>query len=308
MSMLQLIAEDVLLASSASRVVIQLADSQKGLRTVAEAVRANLNQLRHDPSAKEVLEADVWTSLQSQSDILVQDDLLSSDPALHAHLQKHYGADSRLVAPVQADGKSVGVIVIHGTDKTARWQENDIATVKAATEAVLSELQQQDRLILDRDVQGLRNAAAQAVLDEVRTKLNVQRCTLRRDVQGKGVFGVALESRSPGVRALLGDFTIVQSGQPVVQALLAKRAQVVQNDSRNATAEPAFQTMLDHYGDMRAQIVTPVVRNDGLVGVLSIHQLGTLRDWTKEETQYAWAATELLGEIMESSLGQGDKK
>ena len=67
--------------------------------------------------------------------------------------------------------------------------------------------------------------------------------------------------------------------QPVVLELQTGR-QVVQDDCRTAYDDPAFQRMLDAYGGLAAQIVTPVFDGDRLRAVVSLHQLGRPRAWT----------------------------
>ena len=79
------------------------------------------------------------------------------------------------------------------------------------------------------------------------------------------------------MRSLLGDFTIVQTGQPVIVKLLAERKQVIQEDCRSASSDPLFHKMLAHYGGMRAQMVTPFIVDDQLKGVLSVHELRDVR-------------------------------
>ena len=61
--------------------------------------------------------------------------------------------------------------------------------------------------------------------------------------------------------------------QPVVLEL-QKGRQVVQDDCRAAFDDPAFQRMLETYGGLAAQIVTPIFRADELVAIVSLHQLG----------------------------------
>ena len=139
----------------------------------------------------------------------------------------------------------------------------------------------------------------QAVLDALRLALDVQRCTFRQPVEAAYEFPVTFESRAEGVNALLGDFTIVQTGQPVIRKLLAERAQVVQNDCSIASTEPLFHTMLAHYGGMRAQIVTPFIVGDQLRGVLSIHELRHTRIWTEAEKALGMQAAQLIGGMFE---------
>ena len=74
--------------------------------------------------------------------------------------------------------------------------------------------------------------------------------------------------------------------QPVVRELALGR-QVVQDDCRAAYDDPAFHAMLDTYGGLAAQIVTPVLSGDRLVAIVSVHQLGAPRSWTDEEIEAA---------------------
>ena len=60
--------------------------------------------------------------------------------------------------------------------------------------------------------------------------------------------------------------------------------------------------MLKHYGDMRAQIVTPLFREDSLAAVLSIHELRDTRAWTREETALARSAARWLGLLIGATL------
>ena len=106
---------------------------------------------------------------------------------------------------------------------------------------------------------------------------------------------------APSAAGLI-DRTIIQSGQPVIEKMLAERTQVVQNDTRNASTEPLFHVMLKHYGDMRAQIVTPLFREDTLAAVLSVHSLKELRSWSGEETALARSAARLLGLLVGATL------
>src|SRR6185312_5811245 len=115
-------------------------------------------------------------------------------------------------------------------------------------------------------------------------------------------FRVTHESRAEGGRSFCGDFTIIQSGQPVIEKLLNERAQVVQEDCRVASTDPAFHVMLKHYGDMRAQIVTPFIQGSNLIGVLSIHELRSTRVWKKDEMKLGADATKLLGQLALADL------
>ena len=56
--------------------------------------------------------------------------------------------------------------------------------------------------------------------------------------------------------------------------------------------------MLATYGGLAAQIVTPVLRNGRLEGILSLHQLGAPRRWTDDEIAAATRAAEQVEELL----------
>ncbi len=87
------------------------------------------------------------------------------------------------------------------------------------------------------------------------------RTTLRRDVGGDYAFPVTNEACRPGVPSLKEERTIDLRTQPVVLEL-QKGRQIVQDDCRAAFDDPAFHRMLETYGGLAAQIVTPIFRAD----------------------------------------------
>ena len=128
------------------------------------------------------------------------------------------------------------------------------------------------------------------VLDELLASTDASRVTLRRDVPGTSPFPVVEESLAPGVGSLRGERSVHLPTQPVVLEVQQGR-QVVQDDCAAAHDDPAFQAMLEAYGGLAAQIVTPVLRDGRLEGILSLHQLGRRRRWTDDEVAAAsWAA------------------
>ena len=54
--------------------------------------------------------------------------------------------------------------------------------------------------------------------------------------------------------------------------------------------------MLELYGGLRAQIVTPIVRDGSVAAIVSLHQLGRTRRWTEDEVA---AASEAAGKVAE---------
>ncbi len=135
------------------------------------------------------------------------------------------------------------------------------------------------------------------VLDELLAATAASRVTLRQDDPGDYAFPVVEEALGPGVGSLRLERTVDLRRQPVVQELAVGR-QVVQDDCRTAYGDPAFQAMLDVYGGLAAQIVTPVLSGDRLVAIVSVHQLGASRGWSEEEIEAAAAAAIRIGELL----------
>ena len=121
-------------------------------------------------------------------------------------------------------------------------------------------------------------------LEQLLRDLGASRVTLREDVPGDYAFPVTHEALADGVRSLREERTVDLRTQPVVRELVRGR-QVVQASCRDAFDDPAFRAMLDTYGGLAAQIVTPVLRDGRLTAILSLHQLGAPRAWTSDEIE-----------------------
>ena len=90
------------------------------------------------------------------------------------------------------------------------------------------------------------------------------------------------EALAPGVKSIRNVQAPNMPRQPVVLEIVKGR-QVIQHDCLSAFADPDFQVMLDLYGGMRAQIVTPVMVDGAVKAIISVHQLGSPRSWTDDE-------------------------
>jgi GAF domain-containing protein len=301
MATFQSICESLLVESGASRAVVQVARADGRLPFVAEAVTHGAQQMRNDTPDADLVDTSLLGRLAADRQAIAQESL-DADPAVPRDIVDRYGARARVVAPVLREGRVAALVSIHDTRGPRRWTAEALQAVTQATLAVQALLDERSHAKLPAGKEELRDAALQAILDRTRDTLRVQRCTLRQNVSAAYAFPVTHESRAAGVRSLRGDFTIIQSGQPVIEKMVRDRTQVVQNDSRTASDEPLFHAMLKHYGDMRAQIVTPLFREDSLAAVLSVHSLAELRDWSAEETQLARSAARLLGLLIGATL------
>lgn len=132
-----------------------------------------------------------------------------------------------------------------------------------------------------------------AILDGLLLDLRASRVTLRQDLPGDYAFPVTHEALAPGVGSLATERTVDLRNQPVVAELVQGR-QVVQTDCRRAHDEPAFQAMLDLYGGLAAQIVTPIFVADRLAAIVSLHQLGAPRVWTDADVAACTSAANAI--------------
>ena len=135
------------------------------------------------------------------------------------------------------------------------------------------------------------------VLRDLLETTRASRVTLRRDVPGGQPFPVVEEVLAPGVGSIRGETSVHLPSQPVVLEV-QRGFQVVQDDAARAYDDRAFLRMLEAYGGVAAQIVTPVMREGRLEAILSLHQLGEPRAWTAEEVSAASLAAERLGELL----------
>jgi GAF domain-containing protein len=135
-----------------------------------------------------------------------------------------------------------------------------------------------------------------AILQGLLAATGASRVTLRQDVPGD-VFPVTHEALADGTRSIKGLATPDMASQPVVLEVQQGR-QVVQDDCLTASQAPHFRAMLELYGGLRAQIVTPVVRDGRVAAIVSLHQLGRARGWTEAEIGAAADAARRVGELL----------
>lgn len=138
---------------------------------------------------------------------------------------------------------------------------------------------------------------AQSVLDELLAATHASRVTLRRNVPGDYVFPVVAEALAPGVGSLREERSVFLPTQPVVLEVQQGR-QVVQDDCRTAFADPEFHAMLETYGGLAAQIVTPILVDGKVEAIVSLHQLGASRAWTAAEIAAASSTADKVRRLL----------
>jgi len=136
-----------------------------------------------------------------------------------------------------------------------------------------------------------------SILEDLLLAVGASRVTLRQDLPGEYAFPVTHEALAPGVPSLVDERTVDLHKQPVVRELM-RGHQVVQPDCRAAFDDPAFQRMLERYGGLAAQVVTPIILGDRLAAIVSLHQLGTPRSWTDDEVAACTSTADRVAQLL----------
>jgi GAF domain-containing protein len=136
-----------------------------------------------------------------------------------------------------------------------------------------------------------------SILGDLLRSVGASRVTLRQDLPGEYAFPVTHEALAPGVASLVDERTVDLRNQPVVRELMRGR-QVVQPDCRTAFDDPAYQRMLERYGGLAAQVVTPISLGERLTAIVSLHQLGTPRAWTDAEVAACTSTADRVAQLL----------
>jgi GAF domain-containing protein len=139
--------------------------------------------------------------------------------------------------------------------------------------------------------------AIEPILEELLSLTEASRVTLRQDLPGDYAFPVTHEALAPGVGSLRDERTVDLRDQPVAREVASGR-QVVQDDCATAYDDPAFQRMRETYGGLAAQIVTPVLVDGNVAGIVSVHELRGPRRWTQAEVAACSAAAEQVAGLL----------
>jgi GAF domain-containing protein len=135
------------------------------------------------------------------------------------------------------------------------------------------------------------------VLQRLLDETGASRVTLRQDLPGEYAFPVTHEALAPGAGSLMRERTVDLRSQPVAIEV-ARGRQVAQDDCAAASDDPAFHRMRETYGGLAAQIVTPVMPDGEVRGIVSLHQLGSPRQWTQDEIAACSAAAADVAELI----------
>jgi GAF domain-containing protein len=140
---LQDIADDLLDATSASRITIRLADPDDPYYPVkAEALAPGVRSILTQTNPK-IGEAPTFQHIVETQSILVQDDVRTSPP-LFPELIDLFGSTAQMLAPVLRNGGAVGAISVHWNNGSRSWTAEDRAALERAQGRVHEVLEKAD--------------------------------------------------------------------------------------------------------------------------------------------------------------------
>lgn len=129
------------------------------------------------------------------------------------------------------------------------------------------------------------------IIGELHAATAASRTTLRLDAPGED-FPVAAESLAPGMRSIAGDLSFGIRSSGTVRQLEREQKVLVQRDILGVEPAPAPE-LIERYG-ARAQMLAPLSRDGRLIGIVSVHHAGSVRDFTPEEVAALERAVALI--------------
>jgi GAF domain-containing protein len=115
------------------------------------------------------------------------------------------------------------------------------------------------------------------VLEDLRDATAASRVTLRLDTPGQ-VFPVVGEALAPGIRSIRDATEIDLRAAATFKYLDGEKRLLIQSDC-SIGDYPAPPELIELYG-VRAQMLAPVVRDDRLAGIVSVHYAPATRRWS----------------------------
>jgi maleate isomerase len=135
----------------------------------------------------------------------------------------------------------------------------------------------------------------QQIVGELLVDTGASRTTLRLR-SPDAFFPVVAEALAPGIGSIAGDTSIDLAASPTFRFLEREQRVLIQPDLLDADPAPPKE-LIEHYG-ARAQMLAPIVRDEELVGILSVHYAPGPRVWTEDEIgSLERASTRVLDEL-----------
>jgi GAF domain-containing protein len=138
--MFQELMEELRDRTGASRTTLRI-DDEPGIEfpVKAEALAPGIGSIAGDNTIA-IRASATFQWVDRERRILVQEDLLSADPAPAPELIERYGGRAQMLAPVQRAGELVGLVSVHYAPGPRRWTGEEIGAVEEIVGRVEREL------------------------------------------------------------------------------------------------------------------------------------------------------------------------
>jgi maleate isomerase len=126
----------------------------------------------------------------------------------------------------------------------------------------------------------MTDARLSEIVETLLAQTSGDRTTLRLE-GSDGLFAVAAEAVGENAWPIAGENSVDLKKAETVRWLMRERKPLIQDDLEDAEP-PVPRELIDVYG-ARAQMLGPLVKDDRLVGIISVHRLSGPGPWPDAE-------------------------
>lgn len=135
----QVIIDELLHATGASRTTLRLEEPGGDFPVVAEALATGIRSIKGGAGVP-VRNSATFAFFERERRILVVNDCRASDPPTPQELMDFYGVRAEILAPLMDGGRIVGIVSVHHAPGPREWTEGEIEALRRASARILGEL------------------------------------------------------------------------------------------------------------------------------------------------------------------------
>jgi methyl-accepting chemotaxis protein PixJ len=234
----------------------------------------------------------------------------------HLELMHQLSIKSNLVTPIVKAGELYGLFVAHHCGMPHRWEQGEIDSMSQFANQIglaLEQAQQAQQQVfrtqmvsaLNQIVSDLRQEATrqpmlQTTVDQLRDTLNADRVVAYFFTSSYGQGIIEAEAVVTPALSILGKE--VEDGCTTdIESRYQGGTARVMNDIYAEPISDCHRAMLESF-NIRASVVSPILQNNKLVGLLCIHQSQSDRVWKTEEVSLIQQLSQQLGLALEQAF------
>jgi len=131
---------ELLKRTGASRTTLRIDDTPGQVFPVkAEALAQGINSIAGDNTIP-IRASATFKWMDRERRILVQEDLLTADPAPAVDLMERYGGRAQMLAPVEVEGELVGLVSVHYVPGPRTWTDEEVGVLEEVLARIRREL------------------------------------------------------------------------------------------------------------------------------------------------------------------------